>query len=138
LKRFVQIFVLSTPIFLLACGSSSSSTDTTAVNFNGTYKGTVTGLNSGPVTFIVSAQNTVSGTFSIVNRVPECSDRGGVCETIVEGSVDAAGNIKGDFVDLGAHTMHFSGKIVGNNITNGSWGEYIHDPVPDGAFTAAR
>jgi hypothetical protein len=34
--------------------------------------------------------------------------------------------------------MHFTGKIVGDTITNGSWGEYIHDPVPDGAFSASR
>ena len=34
--------------------------------------------------------------------------------------------------------MHFNGKIVGDTITAGTWGEYIHDPVPDGAFSASR
>jgi hypothetical protein len=56
----------------------------------------------------------------------------------VTGTVDAAVNIKGDFVDSGIATMHFNGKIVGDTITEGTWGEYIHDPVPDGAFSASR
>ena len=146
LKRFAQILALATPMLLVACNTGSTSTTTstggttttTSTGFSGTYTGTVTGLNAGPVTFIVSSSNVVSGGFSITNRQVDCASRGGVCETVVEGKVDSSGNITGNFVDSGIATMHFSGKIVGDTITNGSWGEYIHDPVPDGAFTASR
>lgn len=146
-KKFAQILALTAPMLLVACNSSSTgtnttttdtSTTTTSVGFAGTYTGNVTGLNAGPVTFIVSSSNVVSGGFSITNRQVDCAPRGGVCETTVEGKVDASGNITGNFIDSGIATMHFSGKIVGDTITNGSWGEYIHDPVPDGAFTASR
>jgi hypothetical protein len=129
---------------LVACNSGSTTTTTTSggttttTGFGGTYSGNVTGLNAGPVTFVVDANNKVTGKFSITNRQVDCASRGGVCETVVEGTVDSAGNIKGDFVDDGVHTMHFTGKIVGDTITAGSWGEYIHDPVPDGAFSASR
>jgi hypothetical protein len=142
LKRIAQILAIATPMLLAACNSGTTATTTTGgattVGFSGTYTGTVTGLNAGPVTFIVDANNKVTGSFSITNRQVDCAPRGGICETTVEGTVDAAGNIKGDFVDSGQHTMHFAGKIVGNDIVNGTWGEYIHDPVPDGAFTASR
>jgi hypothetical protein len=147
LKRFAQILALATPMLLVACNTGSTSTTTTtggttttttSAGFSGTYTGTVTGLNAGPLTITVSSSNVVTGKFSITNRQADCAPRGGICETTVEGTVDAAGNIKGDFVDDGVHTMHFSGKIVGDTITNGSWGEYIHDPVPDGAFSASR
>lgn len=142
-KRFAQILALATPMLFVACNSgttatttaaSGGTTTTTSTGFSGTYTGEVTGLNAGPVTFIVSASNVVTGSFIISNRV-ECTP---TCPTSVEGTVDAAGNIKGDFVDQGIHTMHFNGKIVGDTITLGTWGEYIHDPVPDGAFTASR
>ena len=147
LKKFAQILALAAPMLLVACSSSTSTgttgstdttTTTTSAGFSGTYTGTVTGLNAGPVTFIVSSSNTVTGAFSITNRQVDCAPRGGICETVVEGKVDAAGNITGNFVDSGQATMHFTGKIVGDTITNGSWGEYIHDPVPDGAFSASR
>ena len=142
LKRFAQILALATPMLLVACNSSTTATTTTSggtttttsAGFSGTYTGTVTGLNAGPLTIIVSSSNVVSGSFIISNRV-ECTP---TCPTTVEGTVDAAGNIKGDFVDQGIHTMHFNGKIVGDTITEGTWGEYIHDPVPDGAFSASR
>jgi hypothetical protein len=147
LKRFAQILALATPMLLVACNTGSSSTTTatggtttttTSTGYSGTYTGTVTGLNAGPVTFIVSSGNVVSGSFSITNRQVDCASRGGTCETVVTGTVDASGNIKGDFVDSGIATMHFNGKIVGDTITAGTWGEYIHDPVPDGAFSASR
>jgi hypothetical protein len=146
LKRFALILALATPMLLVACNSGTSttttaaggSTTTTSTGYSGTYTGTVTGLNAGPVTFIVSSGNVVSGSFSITNRQVDCASRGGTCETVVTGTVDASGNIKGDFVDSGIATMHFNGKIVGDTITAGTWGEYIHDPVPDGAFTASR
>jgi hypothetical protein len=134
-------------MLLVACNSSTTATTTTSggttttttsTGFSGTYTGTVTGLNAGPVTIIVSSSNVMSGGFSITNRQVDCAPRGGICETVVTGTVDAAGNVKGEFVDSGIATMHFSGKIVGDTITNGSWGEYIHDPVPDGAFSASR
>jgi hypothetical protein len=140
LKRFAQILALATPMLFVACnsGTPTPTTPTPTVGFAGTYSGNVTGLNAGPVTFTVDANNKVTGNFSITNRQVDCAPRGGICETIVEGTVDAAGNIKGNFVDSGQATMHFNGKIVGNDITAGTWGEYIHDPVPDGAFTASR
>jgi hypothetical protein len=147
LKRFAQILALATPMLLVACNSSTTATTTTSggttttttsTGFSGTYTGTVTGLNAGPVTFIVSSSNVVTGGFTITNRQVDCASRGGTCETTVTGTVDAAGNIKGDFVDSGIATMHFNGKIVGDTITEGTWGEYIHDPVPDGAFSASR
>lgn len=141
LKRFAQILALVTPMLFVACNSTdttTASTGTASTGFSGTYTGTVTGLNAGPVTIIVSSSNVVSGGFSITNRQVDCAPRGGICETTVTGTVDAAGNIKGDFVDSGIATMHFNGKIVGDTITEGTWGEYIHDPVPDGAFTASR
>jgi hypothetical protein len=145
LKRFVQILALATPMLFVACNTGTTSTTTsggttttTSTGFSGTYTGNVTGLNAGPVTFIVSSSNVVSGSFSITNRQVDCASRGGTCETVVTGTVDAAGNIKGDFVDSGIATMHFNGKIVGDTITEGTWGEYIHDPVPDGAFSASR
>lgn len=139
MKKIVKILALTSSLFLVACGGGSSTDIATPVSYVGTYKGTVTGLNSGPVTFIVAANNTVTGSFSITNRATTgCGPRGGVCETKVEGNVAADGTIKGDFVDSGVHTMHFAGKIVGNAITAGTWGEYKHDPVPDGAFTATK
>lgn len=148
LKRFAQILALATPMLLIACNSGTTktttdgttTTTTTTTSFAGTYTGEVTGLNAGPVTFIVDANNVVTGSFSITNRVADCSaaGRGNTCETSVDGKVDAAGNLTGDFVDSGQRTMHFTGKIVGDSITNGSWGEYIHDPIPDGSFTASR
>jgi hypothetical protein len=144
-KRFIQILAVTASMAtLVACNSGSTTTTTTSggttttTGFGGTYSGNVTGLNAGPVTFVVDANNKVTGKFSITNRQVDCASRGGVCETVVEGTVDSAGNIKGDFVDDGVHTMHFTGKIVGDTITAGSWGEYIHDPVPDGAFSASR
>jgi hypothetical protein len=144
LKRFAQILALATPMLFVACNGTSTpgpvtpTPGTPTVGFAGTYSGNVTGLNAGPVKFIVDANNKVTGSFSITNRQEDCAPRGGVCETVVEGTVDAAGNIKGNFVDSGIATMHFDGKIVGDTITAGTWGEYIHDPVPDGAFSASR
>jgi hypothetical protein len=148
LKNFAQILTLAAPLLLLACSASTTgttgttaadaTTTTTTATFAGTYTGTVTGLNAGPVTFIVGSNNVVTGGFSITNRQVDCASRGGTCETTVEGKVDSSGNITGDFVDSGQHTMHFSGKISGDTITSGTWGEYIHDPVPDGAFSASR
>lgn len=144
-KRFAQILALAAPMMLVACNSGTTTTTsggttttTSSTGFSGTYTGTVTGLNAGPLTIIVSSGNVVSGSFSITNRQVDCASRGGTCETVVTGTVDAAGNIKGDFVDSGIATMHFNGKIVGDTITEGTWGEYIHDPVPDGAFSASR
>jgi hypothetical protein len=145
-KRFIQILAVTASIAtLVACNGSTTTTTntggdttTTTAGFSGTYTGTVTGLNAGPVTFVVSSSNVVSGGFTITNRQVDCASRGGTCETVVTGTVDAAGNIKGDFVDSGIATMHFNGKIVGDTITAGTWGEYIHDPVPDGAFSASR
>ena len=144
-KRFAQILALAAPMMLVACNSGTTTTTsggttttTSSTGFSGTYTGTVTGLNAGPLTIIVSSGNVVSGSFSITNRQVDCASRGGTCETVVTGTVDAAGNIKGDFVDSGIATMHFNGRIVGDTITEGTWGEYIHDPVPDGAFSASR
>lgn len=141
LKKFAQLLTLAVPLLLVACNASTTgtpaadaTTTTTTATFAGTYTGTVTGLNAGPVTFIVGSNNVVTGSFIISNRV-ECTP---TCPTTVEGKVDASGNISGDFVDQGIHTMHFNGKISGDTITSGTWGEYIHDPVPDGAFSASR
>lgn len=138
MKKIAQILALTASLFLVACGGGSTTEVPVPISYEGTYKGTVTGLNAGPVTFIVAANNKVTGDFNIINRQVACASRGGVCKTKVDGMVISNGTIKGDFVDTGARTMHFEGKIVGNEILNGTWGEYKHDPIPDGKFTAMK
>ena len=138
LKKIAQILALAVPLALVGCGggSSSGSTTTTPASYTGNYVGNVTGVNAGPANFAVAANNTVSGKFSITNRAADCAARGGVCETVVTGTVDASGNFAGDFVDSGLATMKLTGKISGNTLT-GTYVEYCCANVT-GAFTATK
>ncbi len=136
LKKIAQILALAVPLALVACGGSSSTDTTTTTSYAGNYVGNVTGVNAGPANFTVAANNTVSGKFSITNRAADCAARGGVCETVVTGTVDASGNFAGDFVDSGLATMKLTGKISGNTLT-GTYVEYCCANVT-GAFTATK
>lgn len=133
LKKFAQILALAVPLLLVACGGGSSTT-TTATSYAGTYTGEVTGLNAGPATITVSAANVVTGDWTITNR------DGGPYFIKFNGAVDAAGNFKSDAYDAptGTVTMHMKGTINASGQLSGTWGEYIHDPVDDGAFSLQK
>lgn len=132
-KKILQIIALITTMLLVACGGGSTDTTQTVVNYFGTYNGNVTGLNAGPATIVVSATNVVSGNWTITNR------DGGPYYAGFRGTVNA-GILKADAYDIasGTVTMHFTGTISSAGALTGTWGEYIHDPVPDGAFSLQK
>lgn len=106
-KKIAQVLALVVPMFLVACGGGSSSSDTSTATMAGTYTGTVTGINAGPATFTISAANAVTGSFVITNRDAD----GGPFSLTVTGTTTAAGAISGYFVQSGAQTMYFTGTV---------------------------
>jgi hypothetical protein len=135
-KKLLQISALLVPMLLVACGGGSSTTTTTAAatSYAGTYNGNVTGLNAGPATIVVSSANAVTGDWTITNR------DGGPYYIKFRGGVDAAGKLQADAYDgpTGTVTMHFTGTINAAGLMSGTWGEYSHDPVDDGAFSLQK
>jgi major membrane immunogen (membrane-anchored lipoprotein) len=134
-KKFLQISALIVPMLLVACGGgTSTSATTTTTSYVGTYNGNVTGLNAGPATIVVSSGNAVTGDWTITNR------DGGPYFIKFRGAVDAAGKLQADAYDAptGTVTMHFTGTINAAGLLSGTWGEYIHDPIGDGAFALQK
>lgn len=140
-KKLIQIFALLLPMFLVACGSSSPTgtggdTTTTTAGYAGTYTGSVTGVNAGPATIVVSSANAVTGNWSITNR----TDENGVPTTFavtLTGTVAAGGKFSADAFLEGALVMSFSGTISSSGGLTGTYFEVAHpgDPAKSGAFT---
>lgn len=134
LSFFLFLFLTS---LLVACnvGGTNNTAATTPAGYVGTYTGTISGLNAGPATIVVSVSNVVTGNWTITNR------DGGPYYAGFKGTVDATtGTLKADAYDIasGTVTMHFTGTISSAGLLTGTWGEYIHDPVPDGSFSLQR
>lgn len=124
-------------MFLVACGSSSSTgtgSDTTAAaTYSGSYSGSITGVNAGPATIVVSSSNVVTGNWTITNRDAD----GGPFPITFKGTVDASGNFKADALwSTGEVVMVFSGTISSSGALTGTYFEpaFPNNPDKAGAF----
>lgn len=132
-KKLLQIFALLLPMFLVACGSSSSTGTgadaTSTTGFAGTYNGSVSGINAGPATIAVSSANVVTGNWTITNR------DGGPYYVTFKGTVDADGKLKADaYIDIHP-LMTFNGTLnASTGAMSGTWYENDH-PELGGAFS---
>ena len=148
-KKFLQIIALVLPMFLVACGSSSStgtaagadtgsetSTTTTLAGYAGSYSGTTTGVNGGPTTMVVASDNSIKGTFTINNRT---NDAGAptIYEATFDGKVSATGAVTVNSYLEGALVMIFTGQINGSGALTGTYYEAAHpgDPAKSGSFS---
>lgn len=134
LSFFIFLFLTS---LLVACnvGDTDTTAATTPAGYEGTYTGTISGLNAGPATIVVSATNVVTGNWTITNR------DGGPYYAGFKGTIDAAtGKLTADayHIQSGTVTMYFKGQISSSGALTGTWGEYIHGNVEDGAFSLQR
>ncbi len=132
LKKLFITLSLSSVAFLSACGGGSDSSSTT-VAYSGVYKGVTTGINVGPITMNVASDNTLTGVWTITNRVPSRIDatfKGSVNPS--NGSVKATGYIS-------VHALStFEGTInATTGALSGKWYE-INEPHKGGTFTAQR
>ena len=137
IKKLISICVVVLPMFLVACGGSSSSTE--VVGFAGTYTGTTTGVNSGPTTMIIASDNSIKGMFTINNR----TDSNGiptVYESTFDGKVSASGAVTANAFLEGALVMIFSGQINSAGALMGTYYEAAHpgDPAKSGSFSLTR
>jgi hypothetical protein len=136
LKKFSFLLFLFLTSLLVACNVGGTDTTTTAqTGYEGTYTGTISGLNAGPATIVVSATNAVTGNWTITNRV------GGPYYAGFKGTIDAStGKLTADayHIQSGTVTMYFKGQISSSGALTGTWGEYIHGNVEDGAFSLQR
>ncbi|MEO6293713.1 MAG: hypothetical protein ABIO88_13955 [Burkholderiaceae bacterium] len=145
-KKLISVCALVLPMFLVACGSSSSTgtaatgsdetTTTTMASYAGTYTGTTTGVNGGPTTIIIASDNTIKGMFTINNRT---NDNGvpTVYEATFDGKVSSSGAITVNAYLEGALVMIFSGQISSSGALTGTYYEAAHpnDPAKSGSFT---
>lgn len=144
LKRFIQILALATSLTLVACNGSSTSTtsangatEATTLSFAGTYNGSITGVNAGPATIVVSSGNVVTGTWTITNRDAD----GGPFPITFKGAVDANGKLTADALWIsGELVMLFSGQISSSGALTGTYfePEYPNRPDKAGAFSMSR
>ncbi len=135
-KKLSWLLFLFLTSLLVACNVGGTDTTTTAqTGYEGTYTGTISGLNAGPATIVVSATNVVTGNWTITNR------DGGPYYAGFKGTVDpATGNLTADayHIQSGTVTMYFKGQISSSGALTGTWGEYIHGNVADGTFSLQR
>lgn len=143
LKKLIRTLALVVPMLFVACGGTTGTdgTDTatttaTTASYAGTYTGSVTGVNAGPASLVVSSANAVTGNWSITNR----TDDNGVPTTYAvtfDGKVDASGNLTANAFLEGALVMSFSGNISSSGALTGTYYEVAHpgDPAKSGAFT---
>ena len=127
------------PLFLVACGGSSSDGGSTSAGYAGTYSGTTVGVNGGPTTITVANDNTIKGTFTITNRVDE-SGAPVVYVSTLDGQVDANGKASINSYLYGAFVMFFSGQIDSAGVIKGTYYETTHpnDPSKAGTFSLQR
>jgi hypothetical protein len=142
-KKFLNIFLLSSTVLLVACNvgktdtvETDGTTTSAATTYAGTYSGSVTGVNSGTdAKIIVGSDNSISGTWTITNRG---DDGKGSYVTTFSGTVDASGNINFDGTFRGLRAMKFTGKIdLASGDLTGTWLEYAF-PTKGGAFSLTR
>jgi hypothetical protein len=142
-KRFAQILAFAVPMLLVACNSStttgSGGGDTTVASYAGTYTGTSSGVNAGPTTVVVAADNSIKGSFSITNRLTNETGTGvpTVYETTLDGKVDSAGKVTFNSSMEGTVVMVFSGSINSDGLMSGTYFEPAHpnDPSKAGTFS---
>lgn len=144
LKRFIQILALATSLSLLACNSGTTTTtggggtetSTTTASYAGSYSGTSTGVNSGPSTMVIAADNSIKGTFTINNRT---DDNGvpTVYAATFDGKVDSTGKVTVNSFLEGALVMVFTGQINSSGALTGTYYEAAHqfDPAKGGVFS---
>lgn len=139
IKRLLQMTMLLVSMLMVACSSSSTSDTQTVASYTGTYIGSSSGVNAGPTTVIVSADNTIKGTFSITNRLTNETGTGvpTVYETTLDGKVDSAGKVSFNSIMDGTVVMVFSGSINANGLMSGTYFEPAHpnDPSKAGTFS---
>ncbi len=142
-EKLISICAVVLPMFLVACGSSDStsgtdsgSSTTTIASYAGTYTGTTTGVNGGPTTLVVASNNTAKGTFTINNRT---DDNGAptIYESTLDGTVDSTGKVSANAYLEGALVMIFSGQISSSGSLTGTYYEAAHpgDPAKSGSFS---
>lgn len=146
-KKLISVCALVLPMFLVACGSSTSTgvaatgsdgetTTTTSASYAGTYSGTTTGVNGGPTTIIIASDNSIKGTFTINNRT---NDNGvpTVYEATFDGKVSATGTVTVNAYLEGALVMIFTGQINSSGLLTGTYYEAAHpgDPAKSGSFS---
>jgi hypothetical protein len=143
LKKFMQILALAVPLLLVGCNSGNSGTDggggTTVASYAGTYTGRSDGVNAGPTTIVIAADNSIKGTFSINNRLTNETGTGvpTVYESNLEGKVDSAGKVSINSFLEGSLVMIFSGQINSAGLLTGTYFEpaYPNDPSKAGTFS---
>lgn len=142
-KRFTQILALTVPLLFVACSGNSDPAPgggggggSTVASFVGTYNGTTTGVNSGPTSITIAADNSIKGSFTINNRT---NDAGvpTIYDATMDGKVDTKGNVTMNSYLEGALVMIFSGTIDGNGLLKGTYFEAAHpgDPAKSGVFS---
>lgn len=132
-KKMLTVLAISSFALLSACGGGGDSSTPTAASYAGAYKGVTTGINVGPITMNVAADNTLTGDWTITNRTPPsiaATFKGSVNPS--NGSVTATGYIS-------VHALStFVGTINANTGSlSGNWYE-INEPQKGGTFTAQR
>ena len=135
-KRIVQTMALLVPMFLVACGGSSTDGGSTVVSYVGTYTGTSSGVNAGPTTMTVASDNSIKGTFTINNRTDE-QGVPTIYTSTLDGKVDASGNVSVNAFLEGALVMIFTGNINSSGAMTGKYIEAAHpdDPSKHGTFS---
>lgn len=136
IKKLISICVVVLPMFLVACGGSSSPA---TASYAGTYKGTTTGVNGGPTTMVISSDNSLKGMFTINNR----TDNNGfptVYEATFDGKASESGAVTANAFLEGALVMIFSGQINSSGALTGTYYEAAHpgDPAKSGSFSLTR
>jgi hypothetical protein len=142
LKKFLNIFFLLSVMLLAACNvgktdaTDASNGSGSTTTYEGTYNGSVSGVNSGSdAKIVVGSDNSVNGTWTITNRG---DDGKGSYVTTFKGSIDANGNIKFDGTFRGLNAMTFTGKIdLATGAMTGTWFEKLF-PEKGGAFSLTR
>lgn len=135
-KRFIQTMALLVPLFLVACGGSSTDGSSTVVTFVGTYTGTTVGINGGPTTITISSDNTIKGMFTINNRLTNETGTGvpTIYESPMDGKVDSTGKVSINAYLDGALVMIFSGQINSSGALTGTYYEFS-DASKGGSFS---
>jgi hypothetical protein len=135
-KRFIQTMALLVPLFLVACGGSSTDGGSTVVTYVGTYNGTTVGINAGPTTITISSDNTIKGMFTINNRLTNEEGTGvpTIYESPMDGKVDSTGKVSINAYLDGALVMIFTGQINSSGALTGTYYEFS-DANKGGSFS---
>lgn len=147
LKRFIQILALASSLTLVACNSGTTSTTTTGgdttttttASYSGTYTGSSNGVNAGPTTMVIAADNSIKGTFNIDNRLTNETGTGvpTIYYSTLEGTVSPSGKVNVNSYLEGALVMIFTGQINSAGLLTGTYFEpaYPNDPSKAGTFS---